>query len=418
MTYSAPRQGQFAMIILASLFLHLLLFVISQDYKLSEHYKNSAEQEMIWLTEEISAPLSTMDRVSMSVIADRYIKHDTLDFVGIYDDKNTLIVPVGQETKNGHRQKNTITSGNKVLGYIVIQTPSVSRAKIISDNWAFFLGVLALHIIIWLIYGYFARPDETLTDEIASDVRARLLANGILSPHLQIDPKHDTTKTDKPLKVSDLIKPNQQINTLDKADKKPEVHTDEQNIMTIQLNFEDPNGLLGTLGVHAKSAYFALCTQLLNKTIKEMLSLPLLAGVVINEIGTYDDKGTTLTLKATTPEAELAIASVMLAKLMLMLNQIVYDKHRELKRFCLPIRVLVSDPHQEDTILAVAKKHRENPLILINETALTRLAKHIEVGKLLDPLTVGERESRHVKKVSESIGGHLQAVRDTVLLSE
>lgn len=407
------------MIILASLFLHLLFFVVSQDYKLSEHYKKSAEQEMAWLTEEISAPLSTMDRVSMSVIADRYIKHDTLDFVGIYDDKETLIVPVGQETKNGHRQKDTITSGNKVLGYIVIQTPSVSRAKIISDNWAFFLGVLALHIIIWLIYGYFARPSQELTDEIANDVRARLLTNGILSPHLQIDTKHDTPKADKPLKVSDLIKPSLQLDRLDKSDKKSEpVPADEQNIMVISLNFEDPNGLLGTLGVHAKSAYFALCNQLLNKATQEVLALPLLAGVVVDKISDYDDKGVTLTLKATKPEAELATASVMLAKLMLMLNQIVYDKHRELKRFCLPIRVLVSDPHQEEAILAVAKKHRENPLILISDSSLTQLTKHIEVGKLLDPLTVGERESRHIKKVSETIGTHLQTVRDAVLLSE
>lgn len=418
MTYSAPRQGHFAMIILASLFLHLLFFVISQDYKLSEHYKNSAEQEMAWLTEEIIAPLSTMDRVSMSVIADRYIKHDTLDFVGIYDDKETLIVPVGQETKNGHRQKHTLTSGNKVLGYIVIQTPTVSRAKIISENWVFFLGVLTLHIIIWLIYGYFARPDEALTDEIANDVRDRLLANGILSPHLQIDPKHDTApKADKPLKVSDLIKPN--LEKITPPEKKPTPQEEnEHTTILVQLNFEDPNSLLGTLGVHNKSAYFALCEQLLTKATKELLALPLLAGVVVDNISPYTDTGTTITLKATNEQAKVATASVMLAKLMLMLNQIVYDKHRELKRFCLPIRALVSDVHQKDAILAVAKKHRENPLILISEPTLVRLAKHIEMGKLLDPLTVGERESRHIKKVSESIGTHLQTVRDTVLLSE
>lgn len=412
------------MIILASLFLHLLFFVISQDYKLSEHYKKSAEQEMAWLTEEIIAPLSTMDRVSMSVIADRYIKHDTLDFVGIYDDKETLIVPVGQETKNGYLQKNTITSGNKVLGYLVIQTPSVSRAKIISENWAFFLGVLALHIIIWLIYGYFARPDETLTDEIASDVRARLLANGILSPHLQIDPKHETTpKAEKPLKVSDLIKPQSENAPLDKKPTTPKPETPSQDqsehaTVVVQLNFEDPNSLLGTLGVHNKSAYFALCEQLLTKATNELLALPLLAGVAIDNISPYTDKGAIVTLKATNEQAKVATASVMLAKLMLMLNQIVYDKHRELKRFCLPIRALVSDIHQQDAILTVAKKHRENPLILIGEPALTRLSKHIEIGKLLDPLTVGERESRHIKKVSESIGTHLQTVRDAVLLSE
>lgn len=432
------------MIILASLFLHLLFFVISQDYKLSEHYKSVAEQEVSALASEMTAPFGVMDQVSMSVIAMRYIKHDTLDYVGVYDNQGNVIVPVGQENPTGFVAKETIISGDQVLGSVVVQTPTVSRATIIASNWLFFVGVMGLHVIIWLVYGYFARPTQELKDEIANDVRNRLLANGILSPHLQIDksektepllntePKAETEKTDKTDNTH-----TDDTDSTEKTDKKekrgmgsilkaqfehfkPKATPieDTQSAMVVQTYFDDPNGLLETLGVHAKSAYFALCDQLLQKACTELLALPLLAGVSVSETTTHDDKGAKITLIANDDKAQLALASVMLAKLMLMLNQIVYDKHRELKRFCLPMRTFVSDIDQQDEIITVGKKHRDTPLILVSESSLEQLAEHVELRKLLDPTTVGERESRYLKKQSETIGEHLKTVRDNVLLSD
>ena len=43
MTYFAPRQGLFAVVILLSLSLHLLFFVLGQNHRLTEQYQQIAE---------------------------------------------------------------------------------------------------------------------------------------------------------------------------------------------------------------------------------------------------------------------------------------------------------------------------------------------------------------------------------------
>lgn len=433
MTYSAPRQGLFAIIILVSASLHLLFFVIGQEYKLTQQYQAVAQQEVVLLAEEMTAPLNAVDRVSMSVIAGRYIQDEIIDFIGVYDSADNLLVPVGKESKDGFIDKEVVTSGSSVLGSVVIHTKAISRAKIISDNWLFLLGIFALYSMIWLIYGYLARPSKELRDEIANDVRIRLLATGILSPHLQMDAsshisegKEDTQSVvteqepqAQAVVVTEALESDQpeEVNNLN--DLSQQLPEDEQNsLLVVQIRFEDPHQLLDTVSHQTKSIYFSLYDQLLNKSVQELLKLPILAGVSLFNIDAYDNKGALVILKAQNRHAKVGTAAIMLAKLVLMLNQIVYEKHRELKRFCLPVRTMVSDVGQAEAVVMVAKKHNENPLILVPASVISQVENYIELGKLLEPLTVSERESRFLKKVSQSTAERLQKVRDAVLLSD
>ena len=173
MTYLAPRQGIFAAIVLASLVLHLLFFVISAERGISAQNQQAVERSVMMLSQEIAAPLAAYDRVSMSVIAEPYVDEPMIAYVGIYDSQGGVLVPLG-ESAEGYRAEEVVTSGDQVLGKVVVQAKTVSRAEILSGNWVFLLSVIGLHIILWLIYGYVARPTEDLKAQIAKDVRTEL----------------------------------------------------------------------------------------------------------------------------------------------------------------------------------------------------------------------------------------------------
>ena len=148
------------------------------------------------------------------------------------------------------------------------------------------------------------------------------------------------------------------------------------------------------------------------------MKLPVVSGVSLFGIDDYSEQGATVTLKAENRHAKVAVAAMMLAKLMTMLNQIVYDKHRELKRFGLPVRATVSSIKHKDNVMQVAQKYKERVLILVEDSDLRELSTYSELDKLINPHTVSERQSRWLKAVSESTANRIATVRDIVLLSD
>lgn len=433
MTYFAPRQGLFAVIILVSMSLHLLFFVVSQDYTQSKQQQAIAQHKATLIAEEIATPLNAQDRVSVSVIANRHIKDNQVDFVGVYDSKDNLIVPVGKESPQSFVATETITLHNQVLGSVAVHTHAINRAEIISQNWAFLLAMFVLHIIIVLIYGYIARPSKNMLKKIADDVRLRLLSPDIyptisstLTPQTDdvitpISSTQQTNNTRQPAKTTFDISSLEQDKTHDDqtspSDQQRNKHT-KDNYMVVQISFDDVNNLMATVSHHTKVAYFSLCTQLLTKAVHELLKLPVVSGVSLFGIDDYSEQGATVTLKAENRHAKVAVAAMMLAKLMTMLNQIVYDKHRELKRFGLPVRATVSSIKHKDNVMQVAQKYKERVLILVEDSDLRELSTYSELDKLINPHTVSERQSRWLKAVSESTANRIATVRDIVLLSD
>lgn len=424
MTYFAPRQGLFAVIILASLVFHVLFFVISQEYEQKERQHATAQKEALLIAEEIAIPLNALDRVSVSVIANRYLKDDAISFIGVYDSEDNLIVPVGKESPSSIASTETITLKNQVLGSVAVQTHDINRAQIITQNWVYLVSILVLHIFLWLIYGYVARPSKNMLTKIAEDMRLHLLSSELLPENSKTDDKS------APLFESDAEPADTQTDdadTPDVAESEPTLDGDDgisldtsqgSNYFAVQIRFEDANGLMNTVSHHTKSAYFNLCNQLLARAINELLKLPVISGVELFNIDDYGENGATVILQATNRHAKAATAAVMLGKLITMLNQIVYDKHRELKRFGLPVRAMVSSIERKDDILVIAKKHQERVLVLVSENDFLQLNTYGTFDKLINPTTVSERECRWLKSVSMSTAERLENVRDAVLLSE
>lgn len=437
MTYFAPRQGLFAVIILVSLVLHVLFFVISQEYEQNKQQYATAQREALLIAEEIAIPLNSLDRVSISIIANRYLNHDNIDFIGVYDSEDNLIVPVGKESPDPTISTETITLKNQVLGKVAVHTHTVNRAQIISRNWLFLASIFVIHIILWLAYGYVARPSKNMLTKIAEDMRLRLLSSNILPdpPDTSSEPviaptdRPELTPTDKTDKTNQTDKTDKEKHNHNKPSSTPNkpvetpynkepIRQEDKNYIAVQIRFDDNNELLHTLSQHTKLAYFSLCTQLLTRATHELLKLPVIGGVSLLRIDDYNDNGAMVILQADNPHGKTATAGVMLARLMIILNQIVYDKHRELKRFALPIRTMVSNLSCIDEILAISKKHRERVLILVSELDLIQLNTYVVLDKLHNPTTINEHECRWLKSVTDPTAERLEKLRNAVLLSE
>ena len=183
----------------------------------------------------------------------------------------------------------------------------------------------------------------------------------------------------------------------------------------VQVLFEDPHQLLSTVSHDNKAAYFALCDQLLDKSLQELLDLPLLAGVNAEVVKHYDDKGAKIVIDGE-DYAKKATAAVFLSKLMLMLNQAVYDKHREIRRPAWQIRTTVSGMEYADVVLGLTNKRKETPLILIDEQAQEEVKVYAELVRLDSPKSIHERESRSLASVSKATAERLRKAMEKVLL--
>ena len=413
MTYLAPRQGIFAAIVLASLVLHLLFFVISAERGISAQNQQAVERSVMMLSQEIAAPLAAYDRVSMSVIAEPYVDEPMIAYVGIYDSQGGVLVPLG-ESAEGYRAEEVVTSGEQVLGKVVVQAKTVSRAEILSGNWVFLLSVIGLHIILWLIYGYVARPTEDLKAQIAKDVRTELLSKGILTEQATTAPAAHTQAAEDSEAAPDEEVQASTENHHNPDDAKLELAA----AYTVQVKFQDPHNLLTAVSIESKEAYFALCDQLFERACHALLELPLFAGVAMTDQNPFTEQGASVTLYATDDHAKTAAAAALLSQLLLMVNEVVYQKHRELKRFALPIKTVTSDSELSDVAKSILTMRKEKSLIIFGEAGRNQAAMYMTLAAITHPSTVHERDGREVVGMTSATADRLKIARDKALLGD
>ena len=171
MTYLAPRQGLFAIILLVSFCLQTLLLVISTDQQLSKSRALKGEQMVAQLIDEARLSLENKDRVSLSVIANRYTSEQDVTRILIKDNNDDILVPVGNAPmQQGDTIRQIATKGDAVIGSVALTLKDISKGEIIAMQWPFVIGMLLLHLLLWLIYGYLARPTKEQINAISRDV--------------------------------------------------------------------------------------------------------------------------------------------------------------------------------------------------------------------------------------------------------
>lgn len=432
MQYLAPRQGLFAVIILVSFCFHVLFFVVNGQRQAKENYHNTATVLASELGQELKLPLAINDRVSASVIASRYLNNPAIAYIGIYDTNDRLIVPIGNENDSVAISQN-IAEADKNLGKLVIQPTDVSRAKILVQFWLFLLISALLHAMIWMIYGYIARPSDELTQTIAKDVRDNLVASGIvLTTPDNKEPSQPKNKGDKPVvteyKADNKRTVNEFLRELGKnsgqqeeAPPNPIASTEKPADTTIvQIAFIDKHGLFAMLEQEVKAAYLALCNQLIEKMLDRLLARPVLAGVQVHKSYPFELRdGVPMALvcfEKGNDGANIALAGAMLVKLIPLVNQVVYDRHREMGYFALPMKAVVSDDSRADAAWILLQKYHDPSLVLLNATDVQSIAGQMNLSHQKNASNIYERECRILTAVHDDMAAQLLRLRNEVLV--
>lgn len=486
MTYLAPRQGLFAIIILISFFIQTTLLLISTNQQLDELKMQTGDRMLVQLIDEVKLPLLSKDKVSLSVLTGRYTSENTVASLTVRDIDDEVLIQTGQaQLLDGKTISRKVIMGDTVIGKVDMTLRDTGNGEVIASQWIFILGSFITHLLIWLLYGYVARPTREQLAALSRDVQDYLISqnrgygHGIetraidsqdlesatetpsqkgrsiqqaLGSYIKShQPQNDTideqqgagddhgtsatqlaenSQRDILAKIddnaagnpmADLTENAELANTGPKMEAKPQALMANRpiDVATINIRFCDPNRLLNALAYEKSEPYFALCTQLLQRTIDELLKQPILFGIKLNNKPVFDENGATVEFLATTSHSKAGLAAMMLAKAYVMLNDVAYVKHRELQRFALRVAAGVSDQATSEKMiqLLINNAKEGEVLALLPVEGIKQLRGYIQLNSLKNPTTVYERDCASLEGVSDSMMQRLIDVRDAVLLS-
>ena len=455
MNHLAPRQGKFAIVLLISFCLHFLMLTFSSEKSQYEQRTQKGEKIVEQLAKEAMVGITSQDRISLSVLANRYQVDQEVAKLVISDQNNKPLVQTGQAQNDGGQViDKPIIQNNQVLGHATITMKAVSKGEIVSSQWLFVLGSAILHGFLWLIYGYMACPTQEQLAQLGEKVQQHIaLARGSLastSPvlttdgELQLDEDNlyskagDSSATAQPAATGKTINdflnreksksakddPQTQPTTTEATDNLAQentVHSQKQPEIELQIHFYDQYHLLKRVAPEVAKPYFQLCNQLLMRASNSLFNSSnnvlnrYIKDVYIKDNSHFNANGAVVHLAG--KAEQLPLAAVLLSKLLIILNQVVYEKHRELSRFALPLTIGTSISHQFDDVQKLMANHaKEDGLLLLYPLDLLKtLDGKVQFKNLQHPTTITEREMVWYNGLSETLMTELIAKRDEIL---
>ena len=455
MNHLAPRQGKFAIVLLISFCLHFLMLTFSSEKSQYEQRTQKGEKIVEQLAKEAMVGITSQDRISLSVLANRYQVDQEVAKLVISDQNNKPLVQTGQAQNDGGQVIDTpIIQNNQVLGHATITMKAVSKGEIVSSQWLFVLGSAILHGFLWLIYGYMARPTQEQLAQLGEKVQQHIaLARGSLAPtnpaltadgELQLDDHDlytqagDSSATAQPAAtgktINDFLNREKSKSVNDNNQAQPTateatdnlaqentVDSQKQPEIELQIHFYDQYHLLKRVAPEVAKPYFQLCNQLLMRASNSLFNSSnnvlnrYIKDVYIKDNSHFNANGAVIHLAG--KAEQLPLAAVLLSKLLIILNQVVYEKHRELSRFALPLTIGTSISHQFDDVQKLMANHaKEDGLLLLYPLDLLKtLDGKVQFKNLQHPTTITEREMVWYNGLSETLMTELIAKRDEIL---
>ena len=420
MVHAAPRQVLFAATVFLVFCLNVLALVLIAEQKTQAQSENAARHIATKLGDELGSALARKDRVSMSVIVARY-ESSQASYVGVLDSEGQVLVPVG-EISGGTRLRQDVIYDGRVLGAVEVEVPEVSRAALLAEFWPLLFAMMLLSLLLFLVYSYVARPTPALIESIETDARNRLLASGLLLDTEHIQQKTPTAAT----MIANALTDNAPVrigteHTI-KADFDKSYPSNVDSVkhadFVVRFCFFDPHHLLDALSMQVAENYFALCTQLLHRSVHQVLSSVDMTDIEVLGLNDVDRSGTWLYLAKGSPKANIALAAAAIARLVPMVNEVVYDKHRELGLFALPLRALACDFARCKVADELLYRHRGASFALLSFEYKESVAKHMNLVANPQPKTIYERECYELTEVSDEMAHRLVAWRNQTLLHE
>ena len=455
MNHLAPRQGKFAIVLLISFCLHFLMLTFSSEKSQYEQRTQKGEKIVEQLAKEAMVGITSQDRISLSVLANRYQVDQEVAKLVISDQNNQPLVQTGQaQNEVGQVIDKPIIQNNQVLGHATITMKAVSKGEIVSSQWLFVLGSAILHGFLWLIYGYMARPTQEQLAQLGEKVQQHIaLARGSLAPsnrvltadgELQLDEDTlynkagDSSATAQPAAtgktINDFLNREKSKSAKDDPQTQPTatdatanlaqettVDSQKQPEIELQIHFYDQYHLLKRVAPEVAKPYFQLCNQLLMRASNSLFNSSnnvlnrYIKDVYIKDNSHFNANGAVIHLAG--KAEQLPLAAVLLSKLLIILNQVVYEKHRELSRFALPFTIGTSISHRFGDVQKLMANHaKEDGLLLLYPLDLLKtLDGKVQFKNLQHPTTITEREMVWYNGLSETLMTELIAKRDDIL---
>ena len=199
------------------------------------------------------------------------------------------------------------------------------------------------------------------------------------------------------------------------------VDSQKQPEIELQIHFYDQYHLLKRVAPEVAKPYFQLCNQLLMRASNSLFNSSnnvlnrYIKDVYIKDNSHFNANGAVIHLAG--KAEQLPLAAVLLSKLLIILNQVVYEKHRELSRFALPLTIGTSISHQFDDVQKLMANHaKEDGLLLLYPLDLLKtLDGKVQFKNLQHPTTITEREMVWYNGLSETLMTELIAKRDDIL---
>ncbi len=193
------------------------------------------------------------------------------------------------------------------------------------------------------------------------------------------------------------------------------------DLLQVQISFVDKYSLLSKLSPDMANSYLQLCSELLQQASIELLKLPMLDGISLVNQAKFNQQGAVIELKSIpTPSSEqnqLALAGLMLGALYKMLNEIIYEKHREVGQFALTVAIGISQAGRENAMQKLLKTRAadHDVLMLLAKAELKYIERYIRVKRISTPNNVSERECVYVKAINNELLKKIIKVRNSVL---
>ncbi len=453
----APRQGIFAIILLVSFCLHIVILMFSTEKQQYDYRTDKGEKIVEQLSKEAMVALANQDRISLSVLTNRYQVDSDVAKLVITDPNNQVLVQTGQsQTQTGQTIDQPIIQNNQLLGHAIVTMRAISKGEIIGNQWLYILGSAIVHGFLWLIYGYIARPTDKQLQEIGEKVQQRIALARYSAPTIDSSSTHQR-ESDSQLAVNEehaeTVNTNQRTiqdflhATTNHAEDSPiqsnsnenteaaqmlstspsatlptaQPDTFAQQLLALQIRFFDEFGLMQRVAPELAKPYLQLCVELLSRACDSLFGANsalinrYVRDVTVQNTVKFTDHGAVVHLSGN--PAQLPLAAVLLSKLVIILNQVVYEKHRELSRFALPMTAGVSlDSQFDDTQRLMTNHAKEDGLmLLLPKPMISTLNGQVQLKKLPQPTSVTEREMLIYSGLAESLMAELIHKRDEIL---
>lgn len=454
MQLSAPRQGLFALVLFISFILHAFFTIYSIRAHQADVRQAQANLLLSQLSQEFAPTVLAKDTIGLSLLAKRYAHQQTLNSLTVYAKNGEVLSQVGQtQTRSGEVFTGDINIENEPVGSIKLNLRIPSRGDVIAGQWPLFLASALLHLGLWLLYRLFASQyvvvdavarrstvaqrhvGERQTDGSSASNSTKTSSNA----QPTINATNNAASSSSPLGnydvdafIAEHAQPqsaNASASDLNDAETGMtsflKVLSDQEDPIILQIQFDDPKNLLMKLSPTVATPYYALCNKLLDSAIDELTFSGHIAKGIHFEKTAFAEDGVHIVATHTADidsgqndhKADIAHASVLLAKLYMLLHDVTYTRHREINRFALKAKACISRKLNQPAMAQLLEfDARSNALMLLLEPdELPAIEQDVDLYPFPNPSTVIQRKVALTNNMSAMSLKSLHQLRDKIL---